>query len=127
MFSGASRGGEDFPNSHQGTNPVVSDAVRVGLAPGWWYHREAHSTAETAGMPNTCILSAVTLVPEEGHCSGQGLSCGSLFPSPGRRHETAGLPSVGGGLWGAVPRPRTQPREDWAGRKAGGQAEEAAG
>ena len=40
--------------------------------------------------------------------------------------EAAGLPSMGGGLRGAVPRPRT-PREDWAGHEASGQAEEAAG
>lgn len=77
-------------------------------------------------MVNTCVLSVITLVPEKGRCSGQGPSCGSLLPGPGRRHDAAGLPSMGGGLRGAVPRPRT-PREDWARREASGQAEEAAG
>lgn len=66
----------------------------------------------------TPVLSAITLVPEKGRCSGQGLSCGSLLPGPGRRHEAAGLPSMGGGLWGSLP--RTQPREDWAGCEASG-------
>ena len=100
--------------------------MRVGPGPGWWCHREAHGTAETKGTPNTCVLSVITLVPEKGRCSGQGPSCGSLLPGPGRRHEAAGLPSMGGGLRGAVPRPRTS-REDWAGHEASGQAEEATG
>lgn len=70
---------------------------------------------ETKGTPNTCVLSVISLVPEKGRSSGQGLSCGSLLPGPARRQEAAGLPSMGDGLRGAVPR---TPREDWAGHEA---------
>lgn len=115
MFLGASHGGEDFPNSHRGTDPIVLDTGRAGPAPGWWYHHEAHGIVETKGTPNTCVLSVITLVPEKGRSSGQGLSCGSLLPGPARRQEAAGLPNMGGGLQGAVPR---TPREDWARREA---------